>query len=117
MYCRASTSYSYRDKAKRPKVKAKQEVVQNTLFLYVFVILQQTFFFLTGMSDRVVDESNPDNYLSTKDVHSLWAEEDLLKEIPIDPWDIQGCVQKCNKLGDVVRILIKFLLLFYSNLW
>ena len=69
------------------------------------------------MSDRVVDESNPDNYLSTKDVHSLWAEEDLLKEIPIDPWDIQGCVQKCNKLGDVVRILIKFLLLFYSNLW
>jgi hypothetical protein len=62
------------------------------------------------MSDRVVDESNPDNYLSTKDVHSLWAEEDLLKEIPIDPWDIQGCVQKCNKLGDVVRILIKFLL-------
>ena len=59
------------------------------------------------MSDRVVDESNPDNYLSTKDVHSLWAEEDLLKEIPIDPWDIQGCVQKCNKLGDVVRILIQ----------
>ena len=67
--------------------------------------------FLTGMSDRVVDESNPDNYLSTKDVHSLWAEEDLLKEIPIEPWDIQGCVQKCNKLGDVVRILIKFLFL------
>ena len=63
------------------------------------------------MSDRVVDESNPDNYLSTKDVHSLWAEEDLLKEIPIAPWDIQGCVQKCNKLGDVVRILIIFLLL------
>ena len=63
------------------------------------------------MSDRVVDESNPDNYLSTKDVHSLWAEEDLLKEIPIEPWDIQGCVQKCNKLGDVVRVLIKFLLL------
>ena len=63
------------------------------------------------MSDRVVDESNPDNYLSSKDVHSLWAEEDLLKEIPIEPWDIQGCVQKCNKLGDVVRILIKFLLL------
>ena len=63
------------------------------------------------MSDRVVDESNPDNYLSSKDVHSLWAEEDLLKEIPIEPWDIQGCVQKCNKLGDVVRVLIKFLLL------
>ena len=26
-----STSYSYRDKAKRPKVKAKQNFVQNSL--------------------------------------------------------------------------------------
>ena len=26
-----STSYGYRDKAKRPKIKAKQKVVQNSL--------------------------------------------------------------------------------------
>ena len=26
-----STSYSYRDKSKRPKVKAKQKVVQNSI--------------------------------------------------------------------------------------
>ena len=57
------------------------------------------------MSDRVVDESNPDNYLSTKDVHSLWDEDDLLKEIPCKKWDVQGCVEKCKKLGDQVKII------------
>ena len=56
------------------------------------------------MSDRVVDESNPDNYLSTKDVHSLWDEEDLLKVLPYKEWDIQGCVEKCKNLGDHVRV-------------
>ena len=53
-----------------------------------------------------MDESNPDNYLSTKDVHSLWDEEDLLKVIPHKEWDIEGCVEKCKKLGDQVRIII-----------
>ncbi len=55
-----------------------------------------------GMSDRVVDEANPDNYLSTKDVHSLWGEEDLLRELHYAQWDVQGCVDKCTKLGDHV---------------
>ena len=60
-----------------------------------------------------MDESNPDNYLSTKDVHSLWDEDDLLKELPFKEWDIQGCVEKCKKLGDVVRFFYCFF--FTSN--
>lgn len=55
-----------------------------------------------GMSDRVVDEANPDNYLSTKDIHNLWGEEDLLKEISHKEWDVEGCVDKCQRLGDLV---------------
>ena len=55
-----------------------------------------------GMSDRVVDEANPDNYLSTKDIHSLWDDDDLLKEIPDKPWNVEEFVKKCQKLGDLV---------------
>ena len=54
------------------------------------------------MSDRVVDEANPDNYLSTKDIHSLWDEEDILREIQYKEWDVQACSDKCAKLGDHV---------------
>ena len=56
-----------------------------------------------GMSDRVVDEANPDNYLSTKDIHNLWGEEDLLKEISHKEWDVEGCVDKCQRLGDLIN--------------
>ena len=55
-----------------------------------------------GMADRVVDEANPDNYLSTKDIHSLWDDDDLLKEIPDKKWDVEGCVNKCRNLSDDV---------------
>lgn len=55
-----------------------------------------------GMSDRVVDESNPDNYLSTKDIHSLWDEEDVMREIHYKLWDVPAYVDKCDKLGDFV---------------
>ena len=33
-----STSYSYRDKAKRPKVKAKQKVLKNSLHYIALLI-------------------------------------------------------------------------------
>jgi RAD54-like protein 2 len=55
-----------------------------------------------GMSDRVVDESNPDNYLTTKDVHSLWDEDDFLRVIPDSEWNVPKSVEKCQKLGDTV---------------
>ena len=55
-----------------------------------------------GMSDRVVDESNPDNYLSTKDIHSLWDEEDVMREIHYKLWDVPAYVDKCDKSGDFV---------------
>ena len=60
------------------------------------------------MSDRVVDESNPDNYLSTKDIHSLWDEEDIMREIHYKEWDVQAYSDKCAKLSD--HVLAKVLL-------
>ena len=55
-----------------------------------------------GMSDRVVDEANPDNYLSTKDIHSLWGEEDFMKVVPDTPWDVDEFVKKSQNCGDHV---------------
>ena len=54
----------------------------------------------SAMSDRVVDESNPDNYLSSKDAHTLWGEEDLLKELPDVKWNIDKAAEKCQNIGD-----------------
>ena len=56
----------------------------------------------SAMSDRVVDEANPDNYLSTKDIHSLWDEDDLLFELPETKWNMEEVVAKCGQLGDHV---------------
>ncbi len=53
-----------------------------------------------GMSDRVVDESNPDNYLSSKDVHTLWDDDDVLQELPDIKWNMEKSADKAKKLGD-----------------
>ena len=55
-----------------------------------------------GMSDRVVDEANPDNYLSSKDIHSLWDEEDTQIDINYKSWNQDNYIKKYETLGDRV---------------
>ena len=55
-----------------------------------------------GMSDRVVDEANPDNYLSSKDIHSLWDEEDTQISVNYKPWNHENFIKKYETLGDHV---------------
>ena len=47
---------------------------------------------LAGMADRVVDEQNPDQYLSSKDIHTLICddEDDPTKKLEVNPDKIRS---------------------------
>lgn len=99
-YGQIKTSHIYRlvtDNSIEKKIYDRQINKQGTSSVVVtFFHFLTYFFYMTGMADRVVDELNPDNHLSSKDINSLICDNEE------DPPDTDLLLSGCTAEDDVI---------------